>query len=92
VGPARGSCHGGTRPPHHRWLGSVAVGDVGSRGQAAGMSRAITGGRRGEPTSTSLLKQVFCLVDGRYLDDETQALRVYDVRMVDGFVVELATI
>ena len=56
------------------------------------MSRAITGGRRGEPTSTSLLKQVFCLVDGRYLDDETQALRVYDVRMVDGFVVELATI
>jgi nitrite reductase (NADH) small subunit len=69
----------------------AAVGNVDPFGRAAVMSRGITGDRRGEPTVASpLLKQVFSLIDGRCLDDETQALPVYDVRVVDGFV-EIAT-
>jgi nitrite reductase (NADH) small subunit len=51
------------------------------------MSRGIVGDRGGEPTVASPLgKQVFSLVDGRCLDDESYALPVYDVRVVDGFV------
>ena len=65
----------------------VAVGNIDPFGRAAVMSRGIVGDRRGEPTVASpLLKQVFSLVDGRCLDDESQALPVYDVRVVDGFV------
>jgi nitrite reductase (NADH) small subunit len=65
----------------------AAVGNVDPFGRAAVMSRGITGDRKGEPTVASpLLKQVFSLIDGRCLDDETQALPVYDVRVVDGFV------
>jgi nitrite reductase (NADH) small subunit len=64
-----------------------AVGNLDPFGRAAVMSRGITGDRRGEPTVASpLLKQVFSLVDGRCLDDESQALPVYEVRVVDGFV------
>ncbi|EHB50620.1 nitrite reductase (NAD(P)H), small subunit [Mycolicibacterium rhodesiae JS60] len=64
-----------------------AVGNIDPFGRAAVMSRGIVGDRRGEPTVASpLLKQVFSLVDGRCLDDESHALPVYDVRVVDGFV------
>jgi nitrite reductase (NADH) small subunit len=65
----------------------AAVGNVDPFGRAAVMSRGITGDRRGEPTVASpLLKQVFSLVDGRCLDDESHALPVYEVRVVEGFV------
>jgi nitrite reductase (NADH) small subunit len=65
----------------------AAVGNIDPFGRAAVMSRGIVGDRRGEPTVASpLLKQVFSLVDGRCLDDESHALPVYDVRVVDGFV------
>jgi nitrite reductase (NADH) small subunit len=65
----------------------VSVGNIDPFGRAAVMSRGIVGDRRGEPTVASpLLKQVFSLIDGRCLDDESYALPVYDVRVVDGFV------
>jgi nitrite reductase (NADH) small subunit len=65
----------------------AAVGNVDPFGRAAVISRGITGDRRGEPTVASpLLKQVFSLLDGRCLDDESYALPVFDVRVVDGFV------
>ncbi|HEY7053378.1 MAG TPA: nitrite reductase small subunit NirD [Mycobacterium sp.] len=65
----------------------AAVSNVDPFGRAAVMSRGITGDRRGEPTVASpLLKQVFSLRDGRCLDDESVALTVYDVRVIDGFV------
>ena len=65
----------------------AAVGNIDPFGRAAVMSRGLVGDRRGEPTVASpLLKQVFSLVDGRCLDDESHALPVYDVRVVDGFV------
>lgn len=65
----------------------AAVGNIDPFGRAAVMSRGITGDRRGEPTVASpLLKQVFSLVDGRCLDDESKTLPVYEVRVVDGFV------
>jgi nitrite reductase (NADH) small subunit len=65
----------------------AAVGNIDPFGAAAVMSRGLVGDRRGEPTVASpLLKQVFSLVDGRCLDDESHALPVYEVRVVDGFV------
>jgi nitrite reductase (NADH) small subunit len=65
----------------------AAVSNIDPFGRAAVMSRGITGDRRGEPTVASpLLKQVFSLRDGRCLDDESHALTVYDVRVIDGFV------
>lgn len=65
----------------------AAVGNIDPFGRAAVISRGIVGDRRGEPTVASpLLKQVFSLVDGRCLDDESHALPVYEVRVVDGFV------
>ena len=65
----------------------AAVGNIDPFGRAAVMSRGLVGDRRGEPTVASpLLKQVFSLVDGRCLDDESRALPVYDVREIDGFV------
>jgi nitrite reductase (NADH) small subunit len=65
----------------------AAVGNIDPFGRAAVMSRGIVGDRRGEPTVASpLLKQLFSLVDGRCFDDESHALPVYDVRVVDGFV------
>lgn len=66
--------------------GLAAVGNIDPFSRAAVMSRGIVGDRRGEPTVASpLLKQVFSLVDGRCLDDESYALPVYDVRVVNGF-------
>ncbi len=65
----------------------AAVGNIDPFGRAAVMSRGIVGDRRGEPTVASpLLKQVFSLIDGRCLDDESRALGVYNVRVVEGFV------
>jgi nitrite reductase (NADH) small subunit len=65
----------------------VSVGNIDPFSRAAVMSRGIVGDRRGEPTVASpLLKQVFSLIDGRCLDDESYALPVYDVRVVDGLV------
>ena len=56
-------------------------------GRAAVMSRGLIGDRNGEPTVASpLLKQVFSLESGACLDDESQALRTYPVRVVDGMV------
>ena len=68
----------------------AAVSNIDPFGRAAVMSRGITGDRRGEATVASpLLKQVFSLRDGRCLDDESHALTVYDVRVIDG-IVEIA--
>ncbi|WP_233532845.1 nitrite reductase small subunit NirD [Antrihabitans sp. YC2-6] len=64
-----------------------AVGNFDPFGHAAVMSRGLVGDRAGEPTVASpLLKQVFSLVDGRCLDDETKRLPVYDVRLWAGMV------
>lgn len=60
-----------------------AVGNIDPIGRAAVMSRGLVGDRRGEPTVASpLLKQVFSLIDGRCLDDESARLPVYPVRVV----------
>ena len=67
--------------------GLFCVGNIDPFGRAAVMSRGIVGDRCGEPTvSSPLRKQVFSLIDGRCLDDESRVLPVYDVRVVDGFV------
>lgn len=64
-----------------------AVGNIDPYGRAAVMSRGLVGDRQGEPTVASpLLKQVFSLVDGRCLDDESVRLPVYDVRVWGGVV------
>lgn len=64
-----------------------AVGNIDPYGRAAVMSRGLVGDRAGEPTVASpLLKQVFSLVDGRCLDDESVRLPVYDVRVWGGVV------
>ncbi|WP_040632597.1 nitrite reductase small subunit NirD [Smaragdicoccus niigatensis] len=64
-----------------------AVGNIDPFGRAAVMSRGLVGDRKGEPTVASpLLKQVFSLIDGRCLDDDTKSLPVYDVRVIDGMV------
>jgi nitrite reductase (NADH) small subunit len=64
-----------------------AVGNIDPFGRAAVMSRGLVGDRAGEPIVVSpLLKQVFSLVDGRCLDDESVRLPVYDVRVWAGMV------
>ncbi|HEX2145508.1 MAG TPA: nitrite reductase small subunit NirD, partial [Glycomyces sp.] len=51
------------------------------------MSRGLIGDRGGEPIVTSpLLKQAFALKTGVCLDDETVALDVFAVEVVDGEV------
>ena len=68
----------------------AAVSNIDPFGQAAVMSRGITGDRNGEPTVASpLLKQIFSLRDGRCLDDESRSLTVYEVRVTDG-IIEIA--
>ncbi|MFE3541748.1 nitrite reductase small subunit NirD [Nocardia sp. NPDC059177] len=68
----------------------AAVGNIDPFGRAAVMSRGIVGDRGGEPVVASpLLKQAFSLIDGRCLDDETQSLPVYGVR-IDGGVVAVS--
>ncbi|WP_305092140.1 nitrite reductase small subunit NirD [Prescottella sp. R16] len=64
-----------------------AVGNIDPFARAAVISRGLVGDRGGEPTVASpLLKQVFSLVDGRCLDDESVRLPVYDVRVWAGVV------
>jgi nitrite reductase (NADH) small subunit len=64
-----------------------AVGNIDPFGRAAVMSRGLVGDRSGEPTVASpLLKQVFSLVDGRCLSDDSVALPTYDVRLRAGLV------
>ncbi|MEU0874004.1 nitrite reductase small subunit NirD [Nocardia brasiliensis] len=64
-----------------------AVGNIDPFGRAAVMSRGIVGDRGGVPVVASpLLKQVFSLVDGRCLDDESAMLPVYAVSVTDGIV------
>ncbi|NKY86776.1 nitrite reductase small subunit NirD [Nocardia veterana] len=64
-----------------------AVGNIDPFGRAAVMSRGIVGDRAGTPVVVSpLLKQAFSLLDGRCLDDDSVALPVYGVRVVDGVV------
>ncbi len=64
-----------------------AVGNVDPFGRAAVMSRGLVGDRAGEPTVASpLLKQVFSLIDGRCLSDETVSLPVYEVRKMANLV------
>lgn len=64
-----------------------AVGNIDPFGRAAVMSRGIVGDRGGVPVIASpLLKQTFSLVDGHCLDDASQSLPVYAVRVVDGVV------
>lgn len=64
-----------------------AVGNIDPYAGAAVMSRGLVGDRAGEPTVASpLLKQVFSLVDGRCLDEETVRLPLYDVRVWGGVV------
>ncbi|MGC0364859.1 nitrite reductase (NADH) small subunit [Rhodococcus sp. 27YEA15] len=64
-----------------------AVGNIDPYGRAAVMSRGLVGDRGGEPIVVSpLLKQVFSLLDGRALDDESVSLPVYEVRVWAGVV------
>ena len=60
----------------------AAVGDMGSRGRAAMMSRAITGDRRGEPTSASLLKAG--VLSGRRTLPPRRDASAADLRRQDG--------
>lgn len=64
-----------------------AVGNVDPFGRAAVMSRGLVGDRGGEPTVASpLLKQVFSLLDGRCLDDDSVGLGSFETAVVDGVV------
>jgi nitrite reductase (NADH) small subunit len=64
-----------------------AVGNIDPFGRAAVMSRGLVGDRAGEPTVASpLLKQVFSLVDGRCLDDESVGLGSFETKVVDGVI------
>ncbi|AYJ49288.1 nitrite reductase small subunit NirD [Rhodococcus sp. P1Y] len=66
---------------------TYAVGNIDPFGRAAVMSRGLVGDRGGEPTVASpLLKQVFSLVDGRCLDDETVGVGSFQTKVVDGVV------
>ncbi|WP_336080939.1 nitrite reductase small subunit NirD [Nocardia sp. SSK8] len=68
----------------------AAVGNIDPFGRAAVMSRGIVGDRGGQPVVASpLLKQAFSLLDGQCLDDATQSLPVYGVRL-DGGVVSVS--
>lgn len=65
----------------------AAVGNIDPFGRAAVMSRGIVGDRGGQPVVASpLLKQAFSLIDGHCLDDATQSLPVYAVRLDGGMV------
>lgn len=64
-----------------------AVGNIDPFGRAAVMSRGLVGDRSGEPTVASpLLKQVFSLIDGRCLDDDTIGLGSFDTKVEDGVI------
>ena len=56
-------------------------------GGAPVLSRGIIGDRGGEPVVASpLYKQAFSLVTGQCLDEPERSVRVYPVRVVDGWV------
>ncbi|MRH87833.1 nitrite reductase small subunit NirD [Nocardia sp. SYP-A9097] len=64
-----------------------AVGNIDPFGRAAVISRGIVGDRGGVPVVASpLLKQAFSLIDGQCLDDESVALPVHAVRVLEGVV------
>jgi nitrite reductase (NADH) small subunit len=64
-----------------------AVGNIDPFGRAAVMSRGLIGSRGEVPTVASpLLKQVFSLDTGECLDDASQGLPVYPVRVDDGLI------
>ncbi|HJQ46241.1 MAG TPA: nitrite reductase small subunit NirD [Amycolatopsis sp.] len=64
-----------------------AISNVDPFGRAAVLSRGLIGDANGVPTVASpLLKQRFDLTTGRCLDDESVAIRTYEVRIVDGVV------
>jgi len=64
-----------------------AIGNIDPFSGAAVLSRGIVGDRGGVPTVASpVYKQVFSLVDGRCLDDDTVRVDVYDVRLRHGTV------
>lgn len=64
-----------------------AVGNIDPFGRAAVMSRGLVGDRSGEPTVASpLLKQVFSLIDGRCLDEDTVGLGSFDTKVEEGVI------
>ncbi|MFG1699084.1 nitrite reductase small subunit NirD [Nonomuraea sp. NPDC049309] len=68
-----------------------ALGNLDPFSGAYVLSRGIVGTRKGEPTVASPLhKQVFSLVTGRYLDDESVSVPTYPVRVNASGVVEVA--
>ncbi|AQZ69972.1 Nitrite reductase [NAD(P)H] small subunit [[Actinomadura] parvosata subsp. kistnae] len=68
-----------------------ALGNLDPFSGAYVLSRGIVGTRKGEPTVASPLhKQVFSLVTGRCLDDETVSVPSYPVRVGDDGRVEVS--
>jgi nitrite reductase (NADH) small subunit len=64
---------------------TYAIGNVDPFSGASVLSRGIVGDADGRPTVASpIYKQRFDLRTGRSLDDESVAVRTYDVRLVDG--------
>ncbi|HVW40758.1 MAG TPA: nitrite reductase small subunit NirD [Amycolatopsis sp.] len=64
-----------------------ALSNVDPFARAAVLSRGIIGDANGVPMVTSpLLKQRFDLKTGQCLDDESVAIRTYEVQIVDGVV------
>ena len=72
--------------------GSVhAVGNVDPFSGAAVLSRGIVGDRGGRVVVQSpILKQAFSLEDGSCLDDPSVAVPVYQVRVTDGGMIQIA--
>ncbi|GAB2928940.1 nitrite reductase small subunit NirD [Nonomuraea fastidiosa] len=67
-----------------------ALGNLDPFSGAYVLSRGIVGTRKGEPTVASPLhKQVFSLVTGRCLDDESVSVPTYPVRVNAAGVVEV---
>jgi nitrite reductase (NADH) small subunit len=64
-----------------------AVDNIDPFSGSAVLSRGIAGDRGGEPTVASPLhKQVFSLLTGRCLDNQTVAIPTYPIRVTDGIV------
>jgi nitrite reductase (NADH) small subunit len=64
-----------------------AIDNVDPCSGASVLSRGIVGDAVGVPTVASpMYKQRFDLRSGRCLDDDTKAVAVYDIRMVDGTI------
>lgn len=64
-----------------------AIGNVDPVSGAAVLSRGIVGDRAGVPTVASpVYKQAYSLLTGRCLDDDGATVRVYPVRVSDGWL------